>query len=116
MSLKAKTSNKNTLNDNKFEKKLCSIYTALNHQYHTYSAITQPIITSFTQHYLSLSMPTQIIIPQHAVTSKNESGILRSSPLISRPLVDAIFVTVHVRDDASAASAWVVAHNRNKKF
>ena len=54
------------------------MYTAL---IHTYNAITQPIITSFTQHYLSLSLPTQIIIPQHAVTSKNESGILGSSSL-----------------------------------
>ena len=41
--------------------------------------ITQPNIKTFTQHYLSLSLPTQIIIPQHAVTSKNESGIVRSS-------------------------------------
>ena len=52
-----------------FQKKLSSIYTALIHQYRT--NITQSIITSFTQH---LSSPTQIIIPQHAVTSKEYSS------------------------------------------
>ena len=50
------------------EKTLCSIYTALIHQYHTYSAITQPIITSFVaQEAISSKAPTWVYIPYQLI-------------------------------------------------